>query len=197
MFERWNWLDKIEFRNFYGYTDHEEYEDWVIEKAIIYGCYRISLETGHLVRDALGEDGFPGSLTKKQAEAVKETAAWSANHMLKQNLDWVRGSRSISLGQISTGVTHPDEPDYLIPWVVTELVSVGLRSNIIATNLKEEETRDNLLNRDPNDVFLPTWDALEKIYVRKRGQGSESLKAGIIQLFLSSKLLERFMKGLI
>lgn len=129
----------------------------MIDKAIIYGCYRVSIESGHAIKDALG-DMFPDSLPAQQAESVKEMAAWSANHYLKQGLEWLKGSQSVSLGPITTGQTNPEEPDYLPPFIQKELVSLGLMRNILTSNLKTEPDTpfDDMINKDPNDVFLPT-----------------------------------------
>ena len=122
MFERWNWLDRDEFRKDFGLTDLAKYEDVIITRAIRYGCERVDLECGGTIKAILDGKDFPGKLTKDQADTVWESAAWCANHMLKQGLDWLRGSTSVSLGQISAGQTNPEEPDYFPPFLYKKLV---------------------------------------------------------------------------
>jgi hypothetical protein len=61
-----------------------------------------------------------------QAETVREATAWCANHMIMQGLDWLRGSASVSMGQISTGQTNPEEPDYFPTFLRNKLVGAGL-----------------------------------------------------------------------
>jgi hypothetical protein len=46
--------------------------------------------------------------------------------MIMQGLDWLRGSASVSMGQISTGQTNPEEPDYFPTFLRNKLVGAGL-----------------------------------------------------------------------
>jgi hypothetical protein len=156
----------------------------VIRKAIIYGCYRVSKESGHVIRDSLGEKPFPGDLTKKQRESVVEMASWSANHMVKQGLDWIRGSQSVSLGQISTGQTNPEQPDYLPPFIHEELVSVGLMRNIQTSSLEVEDDSDfgDSINCDPEKVNPVTWDDMKRMYLSKKGGNSVTSTDGTISV---------------
>jgi len=92
MFKRWNWIDREEFRQDFGYTDISKYSDTDIAKAIRYGCTRIDTECGGTISAILDDHPFPGNLTKIQADTVLEAASWCANHALKQGLtDFLRG----------------------------------------------------------------------------------------------------------
>lgn len=99
---------------------------------------RVDAECGGSISAILSGREFPGGLTKEQADTVLESASWSANHALKQGLEWLRGSQSVSLGQVSTGQTNPEEPDYFLPFLYKNLVAVGLVKFIHSGNFSEE-----------------------------------------------------------
>ena len=117
MFERWDWLDREQFRKGFGYTDISKYEEVLIAKATRYGCERVDLECGGSISAILDGKKFPGNLTQDQADTVLEAASWCSNHAIKQGqTDFLRGSQSASMGQISIGQTNPEEPDYFPPF---------------------------------------------------------------------------------
>jgi len=150
IFDRWNWIDIEEFRKYFGYTDPRWDTDQKIQKAIRYGCERVDLESGNTITKILGDKQFPSGLTKAQIDVVQEAAAWCANHMLKQGLEWLRGSASISLGQISTAQTNPEEPDYFPPFLRKKLVGVGLIQFIYAGNIPLERGDSDPFGDDPS-----------------------------------------------
>jgi hypothetical protein len=47
------------------------------------------------------------------------------------------------LGQISTGQTNPEEPDYFLPFLYKKLVGVGLVKFIQAGNISVEQEEDD------------------------------------------------------
>jgi hypothetical protein len=55
----------------------------------------------------------------------------------------ISGSQTVSLGQISTGQTNPEEPDYFLPFLYKKLVGVGLVKFLQAGNINVEEERDD------------------------------------------------------
>jgi hypothetical protein len=63
--------------------------------------------------------------------------------MVRQGLDWLRGSQSVSMGQISTGQTNPEEPDYFLPFLYNKLAGVGLVKFFHTGNISvDEESED-------------------------------------------------------
>lgn len=183
LFSKWNWIDPQEFRKLFEFEDLVKYPDSTILKGIRYGCERVDLESGGVILEILGNKPFPGDLTKIQEEAVRESAAWCANHMIRQGLDWLRGSVSISLGSISTGQTNPDEPDYFPPFLKQKLVQAGLINFIHSSNIRTERCYDdfNEFERDMDRCNkVPSLDFLKKNYIAKRGQNKLTSQDGSI-----------------
>lgn len=175
--ERWNWLDDAEFRKVFGFEDRAKYFDSDILKAIRYGCERVDLESGGAITQILGKDNFPGKLTKLQSETVKEAVGWCANHMVRQGLEWLRGSQSVSLGAINTGQTNPEEPDYFLPpkaGLRNKLVQVGLLKFIQTANIptKDNYGFDEWKEETDRINNYATRDFLKMAYLAKKGQNS-------------------------
>jgi len=165
MFERWNWLDRKQFREDFGYTDISKYDDVLIAKATRYGCERVNLESGGSIFNILAGKDFPGALTKDQADTVLEASSWCANHAIKQGqTDFLRGSQSVSMGQISTGQTNPEEPDYFPPFLIKKLVGAGLVKFFTTGNISEErDDTDPMFTWKGNDreFYPPSLDFLK------------------------------------
>ena len=89
MFERWDWLDKEQFRKDFGLTDITKWTDTDIARGTRYGCMRVDVECGGSIRAILDGKKFPGNLTELQADTVLEAASWCANHALRQGLEWL------------------------------------------------------------------------------------------------------------
>lgn len=162
-------------REHYGLLDILRWPDQEVNKAIRYGCERVDLESGGTITAALAEKPFPGDLTQNQAETVKEAAAWCANHMLRQGLDWLRGSTSVSLGQISTGQTNPEEPDYFPLFLLKNLSGAGLVKFFQSSNIEEQREECDparCWTGTDEEFYTPSLDFLAKSYIAKRGQGS-------------------------
>lgn len=136
---------------------------------------RVDVECGNSIRAILDGNKFPGNLTELQADTVLEAASWCANHALRQGLEWLRGSQTVSLGQISTGQTNPEEPDYFLPFLYKKLVGVGLVKFIQAGNISVEEERDDPMftwKGTDREFWPPSLDFLKKAYIAKKGQNS-------------------------
>ena len=118
---------------------------------------RVDVECGGSISAILDDKKFPGNLTQNQADTVLEASSWSANHALKQGLEWLRGSTRINIGQISTGQTNPEEPDYFLPFLYKKLVGAGLVKFVLAGNIKEEsEDCDPMFTwKDTDREFWP------------------------------------------
>jgi len=181
LFSKWNWINPEELLKLFEFEDWIKYPDGIILKGIRYGCERVDLESGGTILEILADKPFPGDLTKKQEEAVKESAAWCANHMIRQGLDWLRGSTSISLGSISTGQTNPDEPDYFPPFLKQKLVQAGLINFIHSANIRTEKEYEDF-NKWGSEIDtinkIPSLDLLKRTYLAKRGQNSLTSKDG-------------------
>lgn len=185
MFKRWNWIDREEFRQDFGYTDISKYTDVDIAKAVYYGCTRVDLECGGTISSILADKEFPGALTKDQADTVLEAASWCANHAIKQGLtDFLRGSSSVSLGQVSTGQTNPEEPDYFPPFLRNKLVGAGLVKLIHTGNIPEEEDfldPARYFRGKDEEFYPPSLDYLKSAYIAKQGHNSlQSLDKSIV-----------------
>src|SRR5437762_367800 len=79
------------------------------------------------------------------------------------------------MGQISTGQTNPDEPDYFPPFLRNKLVGAGLIQFIHTGNLPEEKDLTDPARWFPGkdtEFFSPSLDFLKKTYLAKRGQNS-------------------------
>jgi len=100
LFERWDWVDREQFRKEFGFTDIGKYDDWIVTRGLRYGCMRVDVECGGSISAILDGKAFPGGLTKNQADTVLESASWSANHALKQGLDFLRGSQGNLGGEV-------------------------------------------------------------------------------------------------
>lgn len=175
MFQRWNWITLEKFREAFNYTE-EKHSDETLLKAIRYGCERVDLECGGAISELLNKRPWPGDLTKDQQDAVEESVGWCANHMIKQGLEWLRGSQSVSLGQISTGQTNPEEPDYFLPFLRKKLVSAGLIKFVYANSVPERREYESFSDwaRDTDDKNqIPSLDFLKKAYLMKSGLHSK------------------------
>ena len=76
------------------------------------------------------------------------------------------------MGQISTGQTNPDEPDYFPPFLRQKLLQVNLIAFFHTSNLKEtrEEDFNSWKHRTDNINNIPSLDFLNKAYISKKGQ---------------------------
>lgn len=105
--------------------------------------------------------------------------------MIRQGLEWLRGSQSISLGQISTAQTNPDEPDYFPPFLRNKLVAVGLIKFIHAGNLPEQQYPLDPMwfwKGKDTEFYAPSLDFLKKTYLAKRGQNSLQSRDGSVEI---------------
>ena len=79
------------------------------------------------------------------------------------------------MGQISTGQTNPEEPDYFPPFLRKKLVGVGLAKFIHTGNILEEQGFQDPMRYfrgKDTEFYPPTLDFLKKTYLAKRGQNS-------------------------
>jgi len=183
LFERWDWLDRKQFREEFGLTDITQHTDTDIARATRYGCMRVDVECGGSISAILDGRKFPGNLTQNQADTILEASSWCANHVLKQGLEWLRGSASVNIGQISTGQTNPEEPDYFLPFLYKKLEGAGLVKCIHAGNIGvEREDSDPMFTwKDTDSEFYPpSLDFLKKTYIAKRGQNSLTSRDGSV-----------------
>lgn len=146
---------------------------------------RVDVECGGAISAILDGNPFPGGLTKSQADTVLEAATWSANHAIRQGLEWLRGSQSVSIGQISTGQTNPEEPDYFLPFLYKKLVIAGLVKFVHSGNIAVEEESDDPMftwKGKDSEFYSPSLDFLKKTYLAKRGQNSLTSKDGSVKI---------------
>lgn len=185
LFDRWDWIKIDEFRQHFGYYNEEVYEEWKVKKALRYGCERVNLECDNILDDIIADKGFPHGLTKKQEITVLEAAAWCANHMLKQGQEWLKGSGSISMGQVNLGQTNPDKPDYFLPFLRVKLAQTGLYNKILSSNIAEEKDYQDPMFwfKGKDEEFYPaTIDYVNRDFIAKRGHGRLKSKDSSVKI---------------
>jgi len=173
------------FREAFNYQDRTRYSDLDIKKALRYGAERVNLESGGTISGILDGKEFPHGLTREQENTVKEAVGWCANHMLKQGQEWLRGSYSISMGQMSTSQTNESEPDYFPQWIKAMLVQAGLIKNIQTGSIPTEQSYDDFndwAQKVEATNQLASRDFLAKAYIAKKGKNSLVSKDGTITI---------------
>lgn len=108
-----NIITEQDLKTFLGYVKTDDITNEMMTSALV--CATIRVDT--LSAGIITSSNFDTLSTEAQTK-VKLAACFLAQYYLTGGYTWLRGSTSISAGQINISQSMPDEPDYLLPQIL-------------------------------------------------------------------------------
>ncbi|WP_338977565.1 hypothetical protein [Spiroplasma endosymbiont of Panzeria rudis] len=168
-----NYITKDDLKTIYGFipdadqtTNDNNKTDFTI-MAIAISSERINTITGNQIEVI----GFK-NLNETQQQLVKRATARMTIYYLTDGMAFIRSSVSISGNGLSSSISPPSEPDYVLMEVYNLLQQANLHTPRKAINNPISCNTDNFNTPnifDESDRRIITWDSGNKTFLRKEG----------------------------
>ncbi len=166
-----NYITKDDLKTIYGFipdadqttTDNTKTDFTIM--AIAISSERINTITGNLIE----QTGFD-NLNTTQKQLVKRATARMTIYYLTVGMAFIRSSVSISGNGLSSSISPPSEPDYVLMEVYNLLQQANLHTPRKAINNPISCNTDNFNTPsifDESDTKLITWDSGNKTFLQK------------------------------
>ncbi|WP_338986879.1 hypothetical protein [Spiroplasma endosymbiont of Dasysyrphus albostriatus] len=168
-----NYITKDDLKTIYGFipdadqttTDNTKTDFTIM--AIAISSERINTITGNQIEVI----GFK-NLNETQQQLVKRATARMTIYYLTDGMAFIRSSVSISGNGLSSSISPPSEPDYVLMEVYNLLQQANLHTPRKAINNSISCNTDNFNTPnifDESDNRVITWDSGNKTFLRKEG----------------------------
>ncbi|WP_342260535.1 hypothetical protein [Spiroplasma endosymbiont of Notiophilus biguttatus] len=168
-----NYITKDDLKTIYGFipdadqttTDNTKTDFTIM--AIAISSERINTITGNQIEVI----GFK-NLNETQQQLVKRATARMTIYYLTDGMAFIRSSVSISGNGLSSSISPPSEPDYVLMEVYNLLQQANLHTPRKAINNSISCNTDNFNTPsifDESDTRLITWDSGNKTFLQKMG----------------------------
>ncbi|WP_339046792.1 hypothetical protein [Spiroplasma endosymbiont of Colias croceus] len=168
-----NYITKDDLKTIYGFipdadqttTDNTKTDFTIM--AIAISSERINTITGNQIEVI----GFK-NLNETQQNLVKRATARMTIYYLTDGMAFIRSSVSISGNGLSSSISPPSEPDYVLMEVYNLLQQANLHTPRKAINNPISCNTDNFNTPsifDESDTRVITWDSGNKTFLRKEG----------------------------
>ncbi|WP_342217573.1 hypothetical protein [Spiroplasma endosymbiont of Amphimallon solstitiale] len=168
-----NYITKDDLKTIYGFipdadqttTDNTKTDFTIM--AIAIASERINTITGNQIEVI----GFK-NLNETQQQLVKRATARMTIYYLTDGMAFIRSSVSISGNGLSSSISPPSEPDYVLMEVYNLLQQANLHTPRKAINNPISCNTDNFNTPsifDESDTRVITWDSGNKTFLRKEG----------------------------
>ncbi|WP_342266470.1 hypothetical protein [Spiroplasma endosymbiont of Villa modesta] len=166
-----NYITKDDLKTIYGFipdadqttTDNTKTDFTIM--AIAISSERINTITGNLIE----QTGF-NNLNETQKQLTKRATARMTIYYLTVGMAFIRSSVSISGNGLSSSISPPSEPDYVLMEVYNLLQQANLHTPRKAINNPISCNTDNFNTPsifDESDTKLITWDSGNKTFLQK------------------------------
>ncbi|WP_338977505.1 hypothetical protein [Spiroplasma endosymbiont of Panzeria rudis] len=166
-----NYITKDDLKTIYGFipdadqttTDNTKTDFTIM--AIAISSERINTITGNLIE----QTGF-NNLNDTQKQLVKRATARMTIYYLTDGMAFIRSSVSISGNGLSSSISPPSEPDYVLMEVYNLLQQANLHTPRKAINNSISCNTDNFNTPnifDESDRRVITWDSGNKTFLQK------------------------------
>ncbi|CAB1054598.1 hypothetical protein [Spiroplasma endosymbiont of Danaus chrysippus] len=168
-----NYITKDDLKTIYGFipdadqTTSDENKTNLTVMAIAISSERINTITGNQIEVI----GFK-NLNETQQHLVKRATARMTIYYLTDGMAFIRSSVSISGNGLSSSISPPSEPDYVLMEVYNLLQQANLHTPRKAINNPISCNTDNFNTPsifDESDTRIITWDSGNKTFLRKEG----------------------------
>ncbi|WJG69326.1 hypothetical protein [Spiroplasma ixodetis] len=168
-----NYITKDDLKTFYKFvpdedqTTTDENKTDLTGMAIAIASERINTITGNQIEVI----GFK-NLNETQQTLVKRATARMTLHYLTDGMSFIRSSVSISGNGLSSSISPPSEPDYVLMEVYNLLQQANLHTPRKAINNPISCNTDNFNTPsifDESDTRVITWDSGNKTFLQKKG----------------------------
>lgn len=167
-----NYIIKGDLKNLYGFvpdedqtTTEENKTDWTV-MAIAISSERVNSICGNLIE----ETGFD-NLNESQKNLVKRATARMTIYYLHEGMSYLRASVSVSGNGLSSSVSPPSEPDYVLTEVYNLLQQANLHTprKAINTNISYNNNDFNTVSIfDESDCKVISWGSANKTFLQKK-----------------------------
>ncbi|WP_339047282.1 hypothetical protein [Spiroplasma endosymbiont of Colias croceus] len=168
-----NYITKDDLKTIYGFipdadqttTDNTKTDFTIM--AIAISSERINTITGNQIEVI----GFK-NLNETQQQLVKRATARMTIYYLTDGMAFIRSSVSISGNGLSSSISPPSEPDYVLMEVYNLLQQANLHTPRKAINNSISCNTDNFNTPsifDESDTRVITWDSANKTFLQKQG----------------------------
>ncbi|WP_174480673.1 hypothetical protein [Spiroplasma endosymbiont of Danaus chrysippus] len=166
-----NYITKDDLKTIYGFipdadqTTSDENKTNLTVMAIAISSERINTITGNQIEVI----GFK-NLNETQQQLVKRATARMTIYYLTDGMAFIRSSVSISGNGLSSSISPPSEPDYVLMEVYNLLQQANLHTSRKAINNPISCNTDNFNTPnifDESDTRVITWDSGNKTFLQK------------------------------
>lgn len=167
-----NYIIKGDLKNLYGFvpdedqTTTEENKTDLTIMAIAISSERVNSICGNLIE----ETGFD-NLNESQKNLVKRATARMTIYYLHEGMSYLRASVSVSGNGLSSSVSPPNEPDYVLTEVYNLLQQANLHTprKAINTNISYNNNDFNTVSIfDESDCKVISWGSANKTFLQKK-----------------------------
>lgn len=179
-------ITEQDLKTFLGYVKTDDITDEMMTSALVCATIRVDTLSAGIITSTSFDTITPEAQTK-----VKLAACFLAQYYLTGGYTWLRGSTSISAGQINISQSMPDEPDYLLPQILP-LLQINQENLYKPTvSFKKEfgvANYDDSFTDTPGYTML-TWEDALKTFLKPNNVWSRDASV-IIKLVKNLKTSE-------